>query len=113
MYMYIYVYTYIYIYIYMFPKPPRSRLPGGLLRRRSEAFPLTRRPLRVQPPRMIGARRAQCPSPHGGAESRARAWAPAVGMTHLGVLYFGRRACYICLRSGWGSDGNVYNALRG
>ena len=23
------------------------------------------------------------------------------------------RACYIRLRSGWGSDGNVYNVLRG
>ena len=43
----------------------------------------------------------------------AWAWAPAVGMTHLGVLYPGMRACYIRLRSGWGSDGNVYNALRG
>ena len=43
----------------------------------------------------------------------AWAWAPAVGMTHLGVLYSGMRACYIRLRSGWGSDGNVYNALRG
>ena len=42
-----------------------------------------------------------------------RAWAPAVGMTHSGALYSGMRACYICLRSGWGSDGNVYNALRG
>ena len=25
----------------------------------------------------------------------------------------GMRACYIRLRSGWGSDGNVYNVLRG
>ena len=31
---------------------------------------------------------------------------------HLGVLYSGMRACCICLRSGWGSDGNVYNVLR-
>ena len=29
------------------------------------------------------------------------------------VLYLGMRACYIRLRSGWGSDGNVYIALRG
>ena len=43
----------------------------------------------------------------------ACAWAPAVGMTHFGVLYPGMRACYIRLRSGWGSDGNIYNALRG
>ena len=45
----------------------------------------------------------------------ACAFAPAVGMTHLdcAVLFSGVRACYICLRSGWGSDGNVYNALRG
>ena len=45
----------------------------------------------------------------------ACAWAPANGMTHLdwAVLYLGMRACYIRLRSGWGSDGNVYNALRG
>ena len=29
------------------------------------------------------------------------------------LLCSGMRACYICLRSGWGSDGNVYNVLRG
>ena len=36
-------------------------------------------------------------------------------MTHLdwAVLYLGMRACYIRLRSGWGSDGNVYIVLRG
>ena len=43
----------------------------------------------------------------------AWAWAPAVGMTHPGVLYPGMRVCYTRLWSGWGSDGNVYNALRG
>ena len=45
----------------------------------------------------------------------ASAWAPADGMTHLdwAVLYSGMRACYIRLRSGWGSDGYVYNVLRG
>ena len=45
----------------------------------------------------------------------ACAWAPADGMTHLdwAVLYLGMRACYIPLRSGWGSDGNVYIVLRG
>ena len=45
----------------------------------------------------------------------AWAWAPAVGITHLGVLYPGMWACYIRLRSGWGSDGNVYKrcAARG
>ena len=45
----------------------------------------------------------------------ACAWAPAHGMTHLdwAVLYLGMRACYIRLRSGWGSDGNVYIVLRG
>ena len=45
--------------------------------------------------------------------SRDAGDSPAVGMTHLGVLFPGMRACYIHLRSGWGSDGNVYNALRG
>ena len=46
---------------------------------------------------------------------RACAGAPADGMTHLdwAVLYSGVRACYIRLRSGWGSDGKVYNVLRG
>ena len=41
--------------------------------------------------------------------------APADGMTHLdwAVLYSGMRACYIRLRSGWGSDGDVYDVLRG
>ena len=36
-------------------------------------------------------------------------------MTHLhwAVLYPGMWTCYIRLRSGWGSDGNVYNVLRG
>ena len=36
-------------------------------------------------------------------------------MTHLewAMLYSGMRACFIRLRSGWGSDGNVYNVLRG
>ena len=36
-------------------------------------------------------------------------------MTHVdwAVLYLGMRACYIRLRSGRGSDGNVYIALRG
>ena len=29
------------------------------------------------------------------------------------MLYSCQRASYICLRSGWGSDGNVYNVLRG
>ena len=45
----------------------------------------------------------------------ACAWAPADGMTHLdwAVLYLGMRACYIRLRSGRGSDGNLYNVLRG
>ena len=45
----------------------------------------------------------------------AFAWAPADGMTHLdwAVLYLGTPACYIGLRSGWGSDGNVYIVLRG
>ena len=43
----------------------------------------------------------------------ACARALAVGVTYLGVLYPGMRACHIRLRSGWGSDGNVYNALRG
>ena len=45
----------------------------------------------------------------------ACAWAPAVGMTHLdwAVFYSGTLACYIRLRSGWVSDGNVYNVLRG
>ena len=45
----------------------------------------------------------------------ACASAPADGMTHLdwAVLYSGMQACYIRLRSGWGSDGNLYNVLRG
>ena len=36
-------------------------------------------------------------------------------MTHLdrAVFYPGMRACYIPLRPDWGSDGNVYNVLRG
>ena len=36
-------------------------------------------------------------------------------MTHLdwAVLYSNTRTCYTRLRSGWGSDGNVYNVLRG
>ena len=44
----------------------------------------------------------------------ACAWAPADGMTHLdwAVLYLGMQACYIRLRSGWGSDGKVYIVLR-
>ena len=43
------------------------------------------------------------------------AWAPANGMTNLdwAVLYSGMRACYIRVRSGWGSDGNVHNVLHG
>ena len=38
-----------------------------------------------------------------------------VGMIHPGwaVLYSCQRACYMCLRSGCGSDGNVYNVWRG
>ena len=45
----------------------------------------------------------------------AFAWAPADGITHLdwAVLYSSMRACFIRLRSGWGSDGNIYNVLRG
>ena len=45
----------------------------------------------------------------------ACAWAPAIGMIHVGraVPWSCQRACHICLRSGKGSDGNVYNALRG
>ena len=44
----------------------------------------------------------------------ACAWALADGMTHLdwAVLYLGMRACYIRLRSGWGSDGKVYRVAR-
>ena len=29
------------------------------------------------------------------------------------LIYPCTRACYVCLRLGWGSDGNVYNVLRG
>ena len=46
---------------------------------------------------------------------RVGARAPADGMTRLdwAVLYLGMRACYIPLRSGWGSDGKIYGVLRG
>ena len=45
----------------------------------------------------------------------ACACAPAIGIIHPGwaVLSSCAWAFYICLRSGWGSDGKVYDVLRG
>ena len=44
----------------------------------------------------------------------ASACAPAVGVMRAGLaeLYSSTRAWYVCLQSGWGPEGNVYNVLR-
>ena len=55
------------------------------------------------------------PAQAGAICPSASVCVPAVGAIHLGwaVLYSGRWACYICLRSGCGSDGTVYHVFRG
>ena len=46
----------------------------------------------------------------GSPSAPAQVW----GATSAALrTYSCQRACYICLRSGWGSDGNVYNVLPG